>query len=50
MFSLRWDCYDAYACIPGQVTILNSDGMGPYTRVYVVKCAWAPSVVPYLIR
>jgi hypothetical protein len=29
---------------------IHLDGMGPSTRVYVVRCAWAPATVSYLIR
>jgi hypothetical protein len=47
--ALRWTYYDAYACIPGQVTISDSNGTGPCTRVYAIKCAWAPVVIPYPI-
>jgi hypothetical protein len=31
MFTLRWDYYDVYAYIPDEVTIIDSDGMGPRT-------------------
>jgi hypothetical protein len=48
--TIRWTHGDAYACIPGQVTILDSDGTGPRTQVYVVRCAWAPMAMPYPIR
>jgi hypothetical protein len=36
--TLYWNRYDAHACIPDQVTISESDGMGPHTRVYTVMC------------
>jgi hypothetical protein len=50
MLTLRWNHYDAYACIPGQVTISDSDGMGPRTQLYAVRCFWAPMAVPYPVR
>jgi hypothetical protein len=28
----------------------DSDGMDPSTRVYDIKCAWAPAAASYLIR
>jgi hypothetical protein len=40
-------CYDVYMCIPDRVTIMDSDGTGPCTRVYVVGCKWALTVIPY---
>jgi hypothetical protein len=42
--------YSAYACIPSRVTITDSDGMGPRTQVYAIRCAWAPMVVAYLCQ
>jgi hypothetical protein len=36
-----------YMCIPDRVIITDSDGMGPYSRVYVVGCMSALTVVPY---
>jgi hypothetical protein len=50
MFTLHWNYYDVYAHIPSLVTITDSAGMSSHTRVYVVRCAWAPTVVPYLVR
>jgi hypothetical protein len=44
----RWNYYGPYVCIPSRVTIIDSDGAGPHTRVYAVRHAWAPVVVPYL--
>jgi hypothetical protein len=48
MLALHWNYYGAYACIPGRVTITDSDGMGPRTQVYAARHAWAPVAVPYL--
>jgi hypothetical protein len=42
--------YYVYACIPRQAAILDGDGMDPSTRVYVVRCAWAPATTSYFIR
>jgi hypothetical protein len=39
MFTLRWNCYGAYAHIPGRATITDSDGKGSCTHGYVVRCA-----------
>jgi hypothetical protein len=39
-----------YACTPGRAIIPDSDGMGPSTQVYDVRCAWAPAAVSYLVR
>jgi hypothetical protein len=47
MFTLCGGCYDAYMCIPDPDTITDSDGIGPYTRVYAARCAWASAVVPH---
>jgi hypothetical protein len=49
-FTLCWNYYAAYACTPSRITTTDSDGTGPHTRVYVVKCAWALAVMPYLVR
>jgi hypothetical protein len=38
------------ACIPGRATILDIDETDPGTRVYAIRCAWAPIVTSYLIR
>jgi hypothetical protein len=40
-------CYGTYMSIPNRVTIRDSDGMGPCTRLYGVGCAWASIVVPH---
>jgi hypothetical protein len=50
MFALRWNYYYAYACVPGQVTITDSDGMGPRTRVYAVRRTCAPAAMPHFVR
>jgi hypothetical protein len=47
MFTLCWGYYCPYACIPGRVTITDSDRTGPRTQVYVVRCTWSSAVVPY---
>jgi hypothetical protein len=49
-FTLCQNHYDVYACIPSQVTIFDSDETNPSTRVYVVRCAWAPAAASYLVR
>jgi hypothetical protein len=46
-FTLCRGCYDAYMCIPDQVTITDNDGTCPYTRVYAVGCAWASTAMPH---
>jgi hypothetical protein len=46
-FTLCRGCYSAYMCIPNQVTIMDSDGMGPCTRVYTVGRTWASTTVPH---
>jgi hypothetical protein len=48
MLTLHWNYYDVYVCITGRVTITDSDGMGPCTRVYAIRRVWAPTVMPYL--
>jgi hypothetical protein len=50
MFALCWNHYGVYACILGRATISDSDGTGPSTRVYDVRCVWAPAAASYLIR
>jgi hypothetical protein len=50
MFTLCWNYYDVYAYIPGQVTIIDSHGTGPRTRVYAVRCMWVCADMPYLVR
>jgi hypothetical protein len=50
MFTFHWNYYGAYVCTPGRITTIGSDGMGPHTRVYAVKYAWAPVIVPYLLK
>jgi hypothetical protein len=41
--------YGVYARTPGRAIISNSDGMRPSTRVYTVRCTWAPAAVSHLI-
>jgi hypothetical protein len=48
MLTSRWNYYSAYACIPGRVTIIDSDGTGPHTRVYPIRHISAPVAMPYL--
>jgi hypothetical protein len=50
MLTLRWNCYDTYACIPGRATITDSDDTSSRTRVYAVSCLWASTAVPYLCQ
>jgi hypothetical protein len=50
MLTLRWNCYGTYACIPGRVTITDSDDTGSRTRVYAISCVWASTTVPYLCQ
>jgi hypothetical protein len=45
-----WKHYGVYACMPGRAIISDSDGMGLSTRVYAVRCAWAPVAVSYHVR
>jgi hypothetical protein len=49
-FTISWNHYDVYACIPGRATLSDSDGMGPSTRVYAVRCAWVPATTSYPVR
>jgi hypothetical protein len=46
-FTLCGGCYNMCMYIPDRVTITDSDGMGPCTRVYAVSCAWASVGVPH---
>jgi hypothetical protein len=46
-FTLCEGCYGAYMCIPDRVTITDSDGMCPCTRVYDVGCTWVSMIVPH---
>jgi hypothetical protein len=41
-----WNYYGAYTCIPDRVTIIDSDGTGPRTRVYAIRRAWAHVDMP----
>jgi hypothetical protein len=50
MLTLHWNYYGTYVCIPGQVTIIDSDETGPRTRVYAIRHVWAPTVMPYLCQ
>jgi hypothetical protein len=50
MITLCWNRYGVYACIPGQATISDSDETGPRTRVYAIRCVWAPIAASYLVR
>jgi hypothetical protein len=50
MFTLCQSHYGVYACNPHQATILDNDEMNPITLVYIVKCAWAPAAMSYLVR
>jgi hypothetical protein len=49
MLTLCWNRYDVYACVPGRVTILDSDGAGPALEYMLIGCVWILVVVPYPI-
>jgi hypothetical protein len=50
MFTVSWNHYNVSVCIPGRAIISDSDGTDPCIRVYVVRCAWVPVTMPYLVR
>jgi hypothetical protein len=50
MCALCWNHYGVYVCIPSRATTSDSDETDPSTRVYAVRCAWAPADASYLVR
>jgi hypothetical protein len=49
MFTLCWNHYGVYACIPSWAAISDGDGMNLSTRVYAIRYAWALVDTSYFV-